>query len=116
MITLDDDFSLSDVLKAINKHYSFSYTEIIKEATALNQQAVSTPVNSKSKNSSTSKSNEWNHCLYPYFYKKEKDHIQFLSITVLLCVFDFKTDYGILYPDLRCLLCGEIIKAMLLKE
>ena len=54
--------------------------------------------------------------MYPYFYKKEKDHIQFLSITVLLCVFDFKTDYGILYPDLRCLLCGEIIKAMKLKE
>ena len=54
--------------------------------------------------------------MYPYFYKKEKDHIQFLSITVLLCVFDFKTDYGILYPGLRCLLCGEIIKAMKLKE
>ena len=44
MITLDDDFSLSDVLKAINKHYSFSYTEIIKEARALNQQSVSIPV------------------------------------------------------------------------
>ena len=38
--------------------YSFSYAKIIKEATALNQQAVSTPVNSKSKNSSTSKGNE----------------------------------------------------------
>ena len=47
MITLDDDFSLSDVLKAINKHYSFSYTEIIKEARALNQQSVSILVNSK---------------------------------------------------------------------
>ena len=116
MITLDDDFSLSDVLKAINKHYSFSYTEIIKEARALNQQSVSIPVISKLQNSSTSKSNEWNHCLYPYFYKKEKDHMKFSSITVLLCVFDFKTDYGILYPDLRCLFYGVIIKAMLLKE
>ena len=47
MITLDDDFSLSDVLKAINKHYSFSYTEISKEARALNQQSVSIPVISK---------------------------------------------------------------------
>ena len=54
--------------------------------------------------------------MYPYFYKKEKDHMQFSSITVLLCVFDFKTDYGILYPDLRCHFYGEIIKAMLLKE
>lgn len=58
MITLDDDLSLPDVLRAIHKHYSFSYAKIIKEATALNQQAVSTPVNSKSKNSSTSKGNE----------------------------------------------------------
>ena len=58
MITLDDDLSLSDLLKTINKHYFFSYEEIMKEATALNQQAVSTPVNSKSKNSSTSKGNE----------------------------------------------------------
>ena len=47
MITLDDDFSLSDVLKAINKHYSFSYTEISKKARALNQQSVSIPVISK---------------------------------------------------------------------
>ena len=58
MITLDDDLSLPDVLRAIHKHYSFSYAKINKEATALNQQAVSTPVNSKSKNSSTSKGNE----------------------------------------------------------
>ena len=48
MITLDDDFSLSDVLKAINKHYSFSYTEIIKEAKALNLPVVIIPVISKS--------------------------------------------------------------------
>ena len=58
MITLDDDLSLPDVLRAIHKHYSFSYAKIIKEATALNQQAVSTPVNSTSKNRSTSKGNE----------------------------------------------------------
>ena len=113
MITLDDDFSLSDVLKAINKHYSFSYTEIIKEARALNQQSVSIPVISKLQNSSTSKSNEWNHCLYPYFYQKEKDHMKFSSITVLLCVSGFNTNKdGIRYPELRCLLCGEVIKAM----
>ena len=47
MVTLNDDLSLSDLLKTIDKHYSFSYAEIIKEATALNQQAVSTPVISK---------------------------------------------------------------------
>ena len=47
LVILDDDLSLSDVLKAINKHYSFSYTEIIKEARALNQQSVSIPVISK---------------------------------------------------------------------
>ena len=117
MITLDDDLSLPDVLRAIHKHYSFSYAKIIKEATALNQQAVSTPVNSKSKNSSTSKGNEWGHSLYPYFYKNEKDLGNISSITCLLCISKFITDKdGIRYPELRCLLCGEVISAMKLKN
>ena len=47
MVTLDDDLSLSDLLKAIHKHYSFSYEEIMKEATALNHHVVSTLVISK---------------------------------------------------------------------
>ena len=47
------------------------------------------------------------------FYKKEKDHMKFSSITVLLCVSGFNTNKdGIRYPELRCLLCGEVIKAM----
>lgn len=47
MVTLNDDLSLSDLLKTIDKHYFFSYEEIMKEATALNQHIVSTLVISK---------------------------------------------------------------------
>ena len=47
MVTLDDDLSLSDLLKTINKHYLFSYEEIMKEVTALNHHVVSTLVISK---------------------------------------------------------------------
>ena len=39
--------------------------------------------------------------------------MKFSSITVLLCVSGFNTNQdGIRYPELRCLLCGEVIKAM----
>ena len=39
--------------------------------------------------------------------------MKFSSITVLLCVSGFNTNKdGIRYPELRCLLCGEVIKAM----
>ena len=44
-------------------------------------------------------------------HKSERSHA-ILIYYCLLCIFGFKTNYGILYPDLRCLLCGEIIKAM----
>ena len=47
MVNLNDDLSLSNLLKTINKHYFFSYEEIMKEATALNQHIVSTLVISK---------------------------------------------------------------------
>ena len=47
MINLNDDLSLSDLLKTIDKHYFFSYEEIMKEATALNHHVVSTLVISK---------------------------------------------------------------------
>ena len=40
MITLSDDLSLNELLKTISKHYSYSYKEIIKEATALSQQVI----------------------------------------------------------------------------
>ena len=39
--------------------------------------------------------------------------MKFSSMTVLLCVSGFYTNKdGIRYPELRCLLCGEVIKAM----
>ena len=47
MVTLNDDLSLSDLLKTIDKHYFFSYEEIMKEATALKHHIVSTLVISK---------------------------------------------------------------------
>ena len=42
--------------------------------------------------------------------------MQFSSITVLLCISGFKTDYGMLYPELCCCLYGEVIKAMKLNK
>ena len=43
--------------------------------------------------------------------------MKFSSITVLLCVSGFNTNQdGIRYPELRCLLCGEVIPAMKLKN
>ena len=55
--------------------------------------------------------------MYPYFYKNEKDLGNISSITCLLCISKFITDKdGIRYPELRCLLCGEVISAMKLKN
>ena len=50
------------------------------------------------------------------FTRMRKNHMQFSSITALLCISGFKTDSSISYPELRSLLCGEVIKAMKLKE
>ena len=55
--------------------------------------------------------------MYPYFYKNEKDLGNISSITCLLCISKFITDKdGIRYSELRCLLCGEVISAMKLKN